>query len=161
MYTLRSPRILLQIEHGELQFSTKAYGIPGIQGLVSGPLRMLRVGNFAGLLLDRARSAREARDYKLMRPAFRTWRNLSIRGLAIVPKGKTMFIKTYWMDPTNNAAGLFYRRSGDRDQGRRQVQMQGVAKLVANGGWRPDTIIPTSFRRRSVPDPLHPERLPA
>ena len=57
MYTLRSLRILLQIEHGELYISTKAYGI---QELVSGPLRMLRVGNFAGLLLDQARCARKA-----------------------------------------------------------------------------------------------------
>ena len=35
------------IEHGELQFSTKAYSIPRIQELVSDPLRMLRVRKYA------------------------------------------------------------------------------------------------------------------
>ncbi len=149
------------IEHGELQISTKACGIPGIQGPVSGPLRMLRVRNFAGLLHDRARCALESRDCKLMRPAFLSWRNLSIRGVAIIPEGKTLFLSKHSTDPTNNAAGLFYRMSGDRDQGRRQIQMRGVAELVANAGWRPATIIPTSVRQHPAPDPLHPERLPA
>ena len=161
MDTLRSLQILLMIEHGKLQISTEASGGPGIQGPVSGPLRMLRVRNFAGLLLDRARCALESRDCKLMRPAFPSWRNPSIRGVAIIPEGKTLFLSTHSTDPTNNAVGLFYRMPGDRDQGRRQIQMRRVAELVANAGWRPATIIPTSVRQHPAPDPLHPERLSA